>query len=82
MLKRTIEVILGLAIGYCLLTYYVDETHPQQLLIWYVVTPNLLKAIAWIALLFLSGRLIYGNRRKPAGLIVRMWKRMFEKAKV
>lgn len=77
MLKRTLEVIVGLAIVYCLFSYYVDETHPSQLLIWYVITPAVLKTIAWITLLLLSGRLIYGNRKKPAGLVVRMWNRIF-----
>jgi hypothetical protein len=79
MLKRTLEVIAGLAIVYCLFTYYTDETHPMQLIIWYVISPNVLKAIAWAGLLILSIRLIYGNRASPAGFIARLWNRISAK---
>lgn len=61
MLKRIFQIILGLAIGLSLFAMYSDDTHESRLVIWYLLTPKVLKIIAWIALFFIAGRLIYGK---------------------
>jgi hypothetical protein len=64
MLKRTAEIILGLAITISLIAKYGDETHEMKLLIWYVLTPTVLQVIAWIGLFLVALRLI--NRKSNA----------------
>lgn len=61
MLRRVLEIILGLAITFCLIAKYGDDTHEMKLLIWYVLTPTVLQVVAWIGLFFVAWRLI--NRR-------------------
>lgn len=61
MTKRTIEITLGLAIFFCLIVSYHKENGPNQLLIWYILTPGVLKFIVWPLLFFVSGRLVFGK---------------------
>jgi len=61
MLKRIFQIILGLAIGLSLVAKYSDDTHESKLLIWYLLTPNVLQIIAWIILFFVASWLVYGK---------------------
>jgi hypothetical protein len=60
-IKRVLQIVFGAAIAFCLLASYSDKTHQSQLLIWYVLTPEILKVIAWLFLFFIAGRLIFGK---------------------
>jgi menaquinone-dependent protoporphyrinogen IX oxidase len=61
MIKRIFEITLGVIIAFTLFANYSDETHKEQLVIWYVLTPKVLKVVAWILLFLLAGRLIFGK---------------------
>ena len=60
-IKRVLQIVIGAAITFCLLASYSDKTHQSQLLIWYVITPKILKVIAWLLLFFIAGRLLFGK---------------------
>jgi len=61
MLKRIIEIILGLLIGFSLFISYSNVTHESRLAIWYLLTPKVLQIMAWVGLFLLAARLIYGR---------------------
>lgn len=60
-IKRVLQIAFGAAIAFCLLASYSDKTDQSQLLIWYVLTPKILKVIAWLFLFFIAGRLLFGK---------------------
>lgn len=77
MVKRIAAIILGLAIGFSLFMSYSDETHPQKLLIWYLLTPKILQVIVWITLFFVASKLVYGSKKDYSkffyNLFVKIW---------
>jgi hypothetical protein len=77
MLKRTLEIILGLAIGLSLFVMYSDDTHESRLVIWYLLTPKVLQVIAWIALFFVAGRLVYGKYKDYTKFFYNLFIKLF-----
>ncbi|MGC4104039.1 hypothetical protein [Ferruginibacter sp.] len=77
MLKRIIQVILGLAIAISLFAHYSDATHESRLLIWYVLTPKVLQVIAWIVLFCLGGRLIYSRYKDHSKFFFNLFTKLF-----
>ena len=63
MVRRIIEIISGLIITLSLLANYSDATNGSKLLIWYVLTPAVLKVITWITLCFIASRLMFGKSK-------------------
>ncbi len=61
MARRIIEIIVGLAIVGSLFASYSDRSNDSKLVIWYLLTPEVLKTIVWIALFLLASRLVYGK---------------------
>lgn len=61
MTRRIIEIVVGLILAFCLIANYTDKDHESKLLIWYLLTQNVLKVIVWLTLFFITGRLIFGE---------------------
>lgn len=61
MLKRILEIFLGVMIIILLLGSYGDEHNPRKLLIGYLITNRLLQIIVTIGLVILASRLIAGK---------------------
>lgn len=61
MIRRIIEISLGSIVLFCLIANYSGNTNESQLLIWYILTPKVLKIIVWILLFLAAGRLIFGK---------------------
>jgi hypothetical protein len=77
MLKRILQIILGLAIGLSLFSMYSDDTHESRLVIWYLFTPKVLQIIVWIALLFLASRLVSGNSKDYTKFFYNLFTKLF-----
>jgi len=77
MLKRILEIILGLVIGFSLFIFYSDETHESRLTIWYLLTPKVLQIIVWIGLFFLASRLIYGKPKDYSKFFYNLFVKLF-----
>lgn len=61
MLKRILEIIIGIAIAICLIASYGDENNPRQLVIWYLLSAKTLQVIIWVVLFLFASRLVYGK---------------------
>jgi hypothetical protein len=61
MIRKIIEIVFGLVIAFSLIAKYSNGEHESKLLIWYVLTPGVLKVIVWVVLFFIAGRLLYGR---------------------
>lgn len=77
MLKRIFEIILGIAIGISLFSNYSDENHESQLLIWYLLTPKVLKIIVWVVLFFVASSLINGNSKDYSKFFYNLFDKLF-----
>ena len=77
MARRKIEIILGAAIAQCLVANYSDAANPSKLLIWYVLTPAVLKAITWIALFVVASRLMFGKSKDYSRSVYNLLVKMF-----
>jgi hypothetical protein len=77
MTRRIIEIILGAIIAIALIVSYADRSHPSQLLIWYVLTPKVLKTLAWLLLFFVAGRLIFGPYKDYSKYFYNLWVKIF-----
>jgi hypothetical protein len=60
-MKKIFEISAGIILFFLLIANYSDKTNQADLLIWYILTPNVLKIIVWLLLFFISGRLIFGR---------------------
>lgn len=60
-LPRTLQIVAGLLIFVALFTTVSNGDGTTCQLIWKVLTPTVLQTIAWIGMLLLSIRLIYGK---------------------
>jgi hypothetical protein len=72
-----LEIMMGVAIAFCLFASYADETHESRLVIWYLLTPKVLQIIAWIVLVILAGRLIYGKYNDYSNFFYNVFTRIF-----
>ena len=63
MVRRIIEIISGMIIALSLLANYSGTTNGSKLLIWYVLTPAVLKVITWITLCFIASSLMFGKSK-------------------
>ncbi len=77
MLKRILQITLGLAIGLSLFAMYSDETHDSRLVIWYLLTPKVLKIITWLALFFVAARLIFGKPKDYSNFFYNLLVKLF-----
>lgn len=77
MLKRIVEIILGLAIAFCLFCRYSDGNTPNQLVIWHILSERTLQVITWIVLFFLASRLIYGKYKDYSKYFYNLFVKMF-----
>lgn len=76
-LKRVLQIILGLAIGLSLFVMYSDDTHEFRLVIWYLLTPKVLQIITWIALFFVASRLINGKPKDYSAFFYNLFVKLF-----
>lgn len=60
-IPRILQIAIGLFIFVSLVTTVSTEDSATHLLIWKIITPAVLKTIAWICLLLISIRLMYGR---------------------
>jgi hypothetical protein len=77
MVRRVLEIILGLIIGLSLFASYSDDTHESKLLLWYILTPRVLQIIVWIALFFVASRLIYGKPKDYSKYFYNLFVKLF-----
>jgi hypothetical protein len=77
MFRRIIQIVLGLIIGLSLFASYSDKTHETRLVIWYLFTPKVLQIITWVALFYLSGRLIYGKPKDYSKFFYNLFIKVF-----
>jgi len=77
MLKRIVEIILGIAITICLFVRYSDDNTPDQLMIWHILSAGTLQTIAWITLFLLASRLIYGKYKDYSKYFYNLFVKMF-----
>jgi len=77
MLKRTLEIIAGLALAFCLIASYSDDKTPSQLMIWYILSAKTLQIITWIILFLLASRLVYGKYKDYSGYFYNLFVKMF-----
>lgn len=81
MLKRILQIVLGLAIGISLFGVYSDETHEKKLIIWYLLTPKVLQVIAWIVLFYLASHLVSGKPNDYSKFFYNMLVKIFRDPK-
>lgn len=77
MIKRVIEIVVGITIAFCLTANYSDKNHESKLLIWFLLTPNVLKVIVWLALFFIAGRLIFGKYKDYSNYFYSLLTKLF-----
>jgi len=77
MLKRIVEIIVGIAIVICLIVYYGDGKSPSQLLIWRILSVKTLQFITWIALFLLASRLVFGKYKDHSKYFYNLFVKMF-----
>jgi hypothetical protein len=77
MLKRIIEIIVGMAIALSLFASYSDDTHESRLVIWYLFTPKVLQVIVWIVLFLIASRLVYGKYKDYSKYFYTLFTRIF-----
>jgi ABC-type multidrug transport system permease subunit len=77
MLKRTLEIIAGLALAFCLIASYSDDKNTSQLMIWYILSAKTLQIITWIILFLLASRLVYGKYKDYSGYFYNLFVKMF-----
>jgi len=77
MLKRTLEIIAGLALAFCLIASYSDDKNLSQLMIWYILSAKTLQIITWIILFLLASRLVYGKYKDYSGYFYNLFVKMF-----
>ena len=70
--RRIVEIILGIAITFCLIA----RKDGNEFIIWYILTPKVLKAITWIVLFFVAGRLLFGKYKDYSAYCYRLLARL------
>jgi Na+-transporting NADH:ubiquinone oxidoreductase subunit NqrB len=77
MLKRVAAIIAGLVLAFSLFISYSDDANPRKLVIWYVLTPEVLQIIVWIVLFFVATRLIYGPYKDYSKYFYNLFVKLF-----
>lgn len=75
--RRIIEIVLGFIIGVSLFSFYSDDNHESKLVIWYLLTPAVLKIIVWIVLFFVASRLMFGKYKDYSKYFYNLFVKMF-----
>ena len=77
MLKRSIEIFLGVALAICLFVGFGSEGNSREVLIWKILSPQTLQIIVWIALFLLASRLIFGKYKDQSKYFYNLFVKLF-----